>query len=160
MRRSAETPLRDRARGAARRVLARAARVGRVGGDGFFSHGLNTDETRICKMKRVNPPPHPPVQWDDSAKRLGQPASRPDHFPAPPPDSSVRSDHLSMRLAHLSVWLGQPTMRQDVPAIRQTGPTIRLELPTAPVNHSTVRLAHPTAWQNRPTAPKVDPAMR
>jgi len=32
---------------AARRVLARAARVGRVGDDGFFSHGLNTDEARI-----------------------------------------------------------------------------------------------------------------
>jgi hypothetical protein len=90
MRRSAETPLHDRARGggagrsadcpnpqrvtiqkhaqrnimplclakccelgqlalrekAARRVLARAARVGRVGGDGFFSHGLNSDETQ------------------------------------------------------------------------------------------------------------------
>jgi hypothetical protein len=29
---------------ATRMVLARAARVG---GDGFFSHGLNTDETRI-----------------------------------------------------------------------------------------------------------------
>jgi hypothetical protein len=30
-----------------------AALVGRVGGDGFFSHGLNTDETRIflpCKV--------------------------------------------------------------------------------------------------------------
>ena len=33
-----------------------AARVGRVGGDVFFSHGLNTDETRILltRISRIN----------------------------------------------------------------------------------------------------------
>jgi len=135
MRRSAETPLRERARGggagrsancpnpqqvtsqrrsrrsimllclakccelgqlalrekvAARRGLARAARVGRVGSDGFFSHGLNTDETwnRPCSLQTVScgqkslPAASKPVCADNLAFRAGiirfvRPFSRP-----------------------------------------------------------------------------------
>ena len=44
---------------AARRVLAKAARVGRVGGDGFFSHGLNMEwpcnlQTASCGQKSLH----------------------------------------------------------------------------------------------------------
>ena len=38
----------------ARIVLANEARVGRDGGDGFFSYGLNTDETRIYSVNLFN----------------------------------------------------------------------------------------------------------